>query len=110
MGYAAKLGGSSSKSELKIVTISTTNSAVARNFNVSSSLPDVYTTLTLNNFVISNGYITTTRGGTDAKNTNILSSYNASTGILYCNRASAFTGQENWQAYFYYTIKAYYIE
>ena len=93
-----------------MVTVITTNSAAARTIDVKTVLPNNYSQLTLNNFAISNGYITTTRSGADAKNTNILSSYNASTGIIYCNRSSAFSGQENWQAYFYYTIKAYYIE
>ena len=110
MGYACKLGGTSS-GKLNIVTIGSSDSSAARTFNVASILPNDYSKLTIDNFVSKDFYLKNLYAefsGWSLQNT-IINSY--SSGILYTNY-NIVCGEYNYNRYRFYvgfTILAIYI-
>lgn len=108
MKLPVKIGGGGT---LKRVNIGSSNSHAARTFNVASVLPNVYKNLTINNFAVSVTSCTyyTQSGGTSYNNT-IPSSYNASTGVLTCNKCDAVSNPYQGGAYCNYTVVCFYVE
>ena len=89
------------------VTIGTKSSLSAQTIDVSQILPNDYQKLTIDNFYIKNAKIAaTSSSGSATAITDIISSYNPSTGTLNCN-ASYWTNG-GYRFYINYTISAVY--
>ena len=94
-------------SSIKITEIGTSDSSIARQFDVKAVLPNDYKNLTINNFFISNAKIMYS-GGTKSSDVYILESYDATTGTLYCNQVKNYSSVGGLQFYIGYTIVCIY--
>ena len=105
------LGGSSKKSVLKRISCGNYNTTAARNINVTSYLPGVYNTLTINNFaawVVPRAIKSTASYIHGKDNIAMFSSYNSSTGILAQTQFDV--AGDGFSVYVQYSLLAYYIE
>ena len=97
--------------ELKFIDIGRGNSLSNSSWNVASILPNIYNTLTINNFGIYSISMSATKSGSSAASAERTFLYNANNGSLSLDTFYIiYQYNPNFSAFCHYSVGCYYIE